>query len=342
MNRYCKNAVKIGVFGLILLVLIALLGIFYSPKIWFPKNRIQDRTSRFASIELEEPESLDVITIGDSLSDMDFTPMELWRNYGYTGYNAGCQGQSIDETYFMLKKVLQTQTPKVVLLEGEVVFRGSTGERIQSSLAQQIYYYLPALRFHNLWKRHFDPEGVRIYHHGYCVNGTVGEYTGPADYLAEDLPDYKTLNAAPFVEEYLSLIKELCDEKGVELVMYTVPSPKNYNQRRVDKVAELAANIGASFIDLNAKVDEIGLDWSTDSSDGGDHLNVKGAAKVTIYLGEYLTQNYEFIDRREDKNFLAWNEELESYDQLVEEMDGRYFGDIEAERYGINWDKILY
>ncbi len=340
MNKYVKNAIKMGAFGLILLLLIGLLGIYYAPTVWFPRNRILDRTSRFASIELEEPGSLEVVTIGDSLSNMDFTPMELWRNYGYTSYNAGSEGQTVEETYYMLKKVFQTQSPKVILMEGELIFRGGKSDRIQSTLAQEIYSHLPGLRFHNLWKRHFDPEGVRIFHRGYCVNGAVAPYEGDADYLACE-KEWLCHKPTAFMDEYFSKIKELCEKNGAELIVFAAPSPKNYDQKRVDALAEITERHGFTFIDLNSKIEEIGIDWAEDTSDHGDHMNVKGAKKVTLYFGKYLSENFDLTDRRADANFVAWNDELQPYDQLVKDMDGIYFGVIERERYGVNWDNVL-
>ena len=39
-------------------------------------------------------------------------------------------------------------------------------------------------------------------------------------------------------------------------------------------------------IDFNTMLDEIELDWQTDSLDGGDHINYNGTVKTTEYINE--------------------------------------------------------
>ena len=67
---------------------------------------------------------------------------------------------------------------------------------------------------------------------------------------------------------------------------------------------------------MNYYIDEIGLDWKTDSKDGGNHLNLYGAIKVSDYIAEYIHENLEIPDRRSDKN---WNKEYKEYTKLKEE-----------------------
>lgn len=55
------------------------------------------------------------------------------------------------------------------------------------------------------------------------------------------------------------------------------------------------------YIDLYEKIEEIGLDGTTDFSDEG-HLNTSGSNKVADYLGEYLIGHYELTDFRDYEN----------------------------------------
>lgn len=54
---------------------------------------------------------------------------------------------------------------------------------------------------------------------------------------------------------------------------------------------------------------EMGLDFSTDFADHA-HLNVAGGAKYTAYLGKWLSKNYSFPDRRGQKGYESWENQL--------------------------------
>ena len=73
------------------------------------------------------------------------------------------------------------------------------------------------------------------------------------------------------------------------------------------------------FFDMNYYIDEIGLDWKTDSKDGGNHLNLYGAIKVSDYIAEYIHENLEIPDRRSNKKYKNWNKEYKEYTKLKEE-----------------------
>jgi hypothetical protein len=59
---------------------------------------------------------------------------------------------------------------------------------------------------------------------------------------------------------------------------------------------------------------ELGLDWSTDTYDAGLHLNVYGAEKWTLYLGNLLMTNHGVPDRRGDAELDAlWEQRIHNY-----------------------------
>ena len=82
----------------------------------------------------------------------------------------------------------------------------------------------------------------------------------------------------------------------------------------------MAKDLGIEYIDLNLKVDELKINWKKDSQEKrGEHLNYTGALKVTSYLGEYLKNNNDLPDHREDKSFEAWNEAYNNFQKEIEE-----------------------
>ena len=62
--------------------------------------------------------------------------------------------------------------------------------------------------------------------------------------------------------------------------------------------------------------DDMGIDWNTDTMDGGNHMSFDGSKKTTAYLEDFLKSNYTLTDHRDDERFESWkkyNEEYELY-----------------------------
>lgn len=146
-------------------------------------------------------------------------------------------------------------------------------------------------------------------------------------------------------EENISWLKKiqiLCDENGIELVLFKVPSvsdPNTYSAawtaQRASQAKELAEECELPFLDLLYDVD-LGMDWSMDSIDQGKHLNWNGAGKVSAYLGEWLADTYGVPARTSisyDRNLaiyqrvgemarLQMETELSDYLSRLKEMSG--------------------
>ena len=63
----------------------------------------------------------------------------------------------------------------------------------------------------------------------------------------------------------------------------------------------------------------MGIRWEKDSYDGGDHLNLYGAQKVSTFVGDYLSENYDLPSRKKDKAYKAWNKQAKKYKKKVKE-----------------------
>ena len=105
--------------------------------------------------------------------------------------------------------------------------------------------------------------------------------------------------------KYLDDIDTICRENGASLVLVSTPSPKNWNYEKHNGVMQWAEENSVSYIDLNL-IAEIGIDWATDTKDGGDHLNLEGAKKVTYYLGGILGELCELQDTRNNPDYEDW------------------------------------
>ena len=331
MKQKARVFGKIAIFLIILAILIRLLEIPFSPAYWFPLNRLQDRTGRIGAITLEKENTIDIVCMGDSLSVMGFSPMDLWKEYGFTSYNFGSDGLRMGEAYYHAKLFDRYQNPKVLLLETGLFFRYNMMEELQTIVAQEIYYHFSGLRYHNLWKQPFELEGVRRYYKGYLINETCTPYE---DGYCMDQKFHWTMlmEIKPIIREHFDMLKEYCDKHDITLILYSAPSAANYNHDRCKLLSDCAEENGLAYFNLNEDIPELGIDWSTDTTDGGDHMNLFGARKVTRYLAEYIKSENLAEDHRGDPDYADWDVQAKAFDKLVAEMKGTYFGNIEEER----------
>ena len=70
---------------------------------------------------------------------------------------------------------------------------------------------------------------------------------------------------------------------------------------------------------MNLMREEIPIDWSKDTRDGGDHVNYFGAEKVSAYLGKYLSGTGLFKNRRSDPAYAQWEVNLKDFNKRTEQ-----------------------
>ncbi len=192
---------------------------------------------------------------------------------------------------------------------------------------------IPMIKYHSRWNELNGTDFINrkpqlFYANGYCVDGRVmsSEATiANIDAIATEVYS-RNPAAIPKIDvnslAYLRRIEELCQINDINLMLIRLPGlvfPQNsgrvcWSRFTHDKTMQLADELGLPFLDLNYDVDPE-IDFRTDSWDGGNHLNISGAEKVSKFLGPYLTEHY---DLDHEKN-LTWEGEKVLYD-LVRSM----------------------
>ena len=265
-----------------------------------------------------EPEdSIDIAVIGNSDAYSGFSPMELWNSFGYTSY-IGAEGrQLIGGSIRMLKEMLTCQSPKVVILETDGLFTKTditdTFVGIFNSVSGE---KLSVFRYHDRWKKLKLSQMFKAPNYtAHCV--TKGQMLSN-EIVSCDNKNYmkKTDDVANMPMDSkmgIETFAEICRQNGAELLLLELPSESSWSYRRHNAVAAWAEKNGVPFLDLNIDPDSFGFDWETDSRDGGNHLNNSGARKATMYIGKYLSENYDLDDRRENEAFDVWNEDYKNY-----------------------------
>ncbi|MDD6435855.1 MAG: SGNH/GDSL hydrolase family protein [Clostridiales bacterium] len=291
-----------------------------SSRIFVPKSN--NKESGTEEVEAngilgERPKSVDGVVLGDSESYSAIIPLQLWKERGYTVYNCGTSGQTLDYSQVMLKRVFSRHKPKVVLMETNAIFRPiSRSNMFYTMLCERFSIF----RYHNRWKS-IDIDGIsdsvnytwtdewKGYRYSNLVNASSSEgYMSPSEEYA-DIPEANL--------DYLKSMKELCDENGTKMILVSTPSTVNWNYKRHNSMKEAAKALDLDYIDLNVEAKEIGIDWTKDTRDKGDHLNYSGAKKVTTYLGQYLQNTGLMKSHLGDPKYESWDAASNKFEDLI-------------------------
>lgn len=319
------------------LLVFAVLFHFIGP-LFIPQEDIRQEKAAF----FEQPEqTMDVIYIGSSSMLRAVTPMEIWRDYGITGYSLATTVQAPVVTLAYLKDMFKTQQPQVVVLGCEWLFDDYDYEgqetnirfaldRMPNSWAKIeaaktvvendpsqsfLSYLFPVLRYHSRWAEietyapEEDSQTVRM---GYLGLGQSQAYTVPEAHLA---PSGETPAFSEDSLQYYRQAIELCRQNGARVLLVKFPRLA-WSAEEAQAQQDFADEMGIPLLDFNRPEywDAISMDESKDFYDTG-HLSSTGASKLSHFLGEYLQENYEITDKRSDPAFSSWNDKLDAYRQ---------------------------
>lgn len=297
-----KNALKGIIFILILVLLTELITVLFLPKDILKKYGF--RNTATYSILSEQENTIDVIALGDSLVYSSISPMEIWNQYGYPVYDCAEAAESMKESYDSLKIAIDHEHPKIVLFETNMLFRNPKKKPWYYKVKRTILQYFPITKYHNDWKRiGTKPENnIADVDKGYIYVTKHMPYK-PIDnkknlHKARQIPDYNM--------EYLKKMIELCEQNNIKLVLMSNPSQVSWRYSKHYASKKIAKEYKLDLIDLNL-VDELGIDWSNETKDDGDHLNHSGAKKVSAYIGKYLESTKLLTDKRNDPKYKSWN-----------------------------------
>lgn len=265
--------------------------------------------SKLLEYAKEEDNSIDLLFMGDSESYSAFNPLQLFIEQGVTSYVCGTSLQKLCDTYSLVMGAYDTQSPKVVVIEANCLFRDanlySDDDGKINSVASKI---IPVMKYHNVWKSYVPMEKIYNFDDrdkllkGFRYRDAIKPYIG-----GEWMREIETPETIPSgVEAYLEKINQFIKSKNAELIIIGVPSPDNWSYSKHLGAQNVAASLGVEFLDLNTCWKDIGIDWNTDTKDGGNHLNYNGAKKVTRYVGDYLIEKYNLSDHRDDNRYNNW------------------------------------
>ena len=297
-----KNIVKSILFATILIIILESITIMFIPKDSIKKYGFQN-TVKYEILE-EKQNTIDVIFLGDSLVYSSISPMEIWDQYGYTGFDCAKAAESITDTYEYLKLAIEHEHPKIVMFEANVLYRDSNKRPWYYKLKSELFSVFPITRYHDNWKQIGTKKSEIISN----VNKGYVYVTRSTKYKPiHKINNPKKLRPIPKgnIEEFEKIVK-ICKDNNIKLVLINNPSNKSWIYSKHYATKKISEKYNLDYIDLNL-IKEVNIDWANETKDDGDHLNHSGAKKVSAYIGKYLHETGLLTDKRNDNNYKSWN-----------------------------------
>lgn len=312
-NRH--NLIKIIAFVMVFVVIVGVLGVAFTPKKSDPGSGITNSNAR--GFYGEPKNSIDVLILGDSNAYSACSPMYIWNKYGIPTYVAAEGFQNVTGASNLLDEVLTCQKPKLVVFDVNMLWTGKTTlKKVENNLKNMAYKYLPLAQYHNRWKsmdvkEMFEAKDYtyRSASRGQYLSMEVKPFTGQSKMVktdvVEDIPEVSRV--------LLDKLISKCNENGIKMMFMETPTAKSWNYARHNAMVKYAKQKKIDFVDMNTLEGKYAIDWSTDTRDGGRHLNCEGAEKVSAYLGKYISEHYSFKDKRDLEKYVDWNNDYLDY-----------------------------
>ena len=357
-KKSSKTSTKI-ITALVLLVLsVAIL--WFVQRLLMPKYQRGVIEGSFTEEYYKEKVPHDVIFFGDCDAYESYSPIKMYEEYGISAYIRGSGEQYICQTYYLLKDVLRTETPKVVVLSihnmqhdvprkeayNRMTLDGMRWSKdkvdaINVSMTEGetfASYVFPILRYHDRWNELTKTDFEHVFtkditsHNGYYMRCDV-------------MPQGKMPPMMPLIDRefgenamyYLDQIRILCDQNNIELLLVRAPIEYGWYEQWDQNIENYAAQYGLTYINFCDYTEEIGLDMSQDTYDGGFHLNLYGAEKLSVYFGQYLVDNYDLTDYRTVPEVAAeYEKDIQFYNDMIADQlyEIETYGELRS--YGAN------
>lgn len=301
--------------GVAVIVAMVVAGRWLS-RVFQPKNN----QAEFGMIEpaangfLGEREgSIDVLFVGDSEVYTSLSPMQMWGEHGFTSYDAATAGQTLAYGNTLLKRALSRHHPRVVVFETNFLYKEYS---ISDGLFRLAADALPVLEYHDRWKS-LTPADLTFApvttwsdeHKGFRVNTNVSGADADGSVVVSD-----GVFAVPLKNRLrFHAMVERCRRHGAVPVLLSTPSLINWSMEKHNGIELLAKELDIRYLDLNLLKGTMGIDWRTETYDGGDHLNYGGAKKVSRYVGSYLAREFSLADNRQNPTYESWNDTYARY-----------------------------
>ena len=278
------------------------------------------------SVAKEKKDSIDVAFVGTSDVYTSFYAPLAYKQEGFTSAvlaTPGLRGSCVKSA---LNLIREKQDPDLYVIElytflyenqyseselrkwiDSLPFGKNKFDTINDLIAEEdrASYYFPLLKYHGSMdrisadlkavkeKNFIDSNGSIIKNFSTCTNNMIGK-------TADPLVDVFDISEQGMV--LLDELLQFLEENNIDNVLF-IRTPE-WNRPEVTDNYKIALQkideAGFDFLDIGEYYDALGLDSEKDYYNTG-HVNVYGMEKITAFLAEYISDNYQIdMEHRED------------------------------------------
>ena len=311
-------------------------GPLLTPK-WLDDREWEPASEIMAGFYAEPDDTLDILFLGSSHVFCGVNPLCIFDETGLRSYDLASGLQRAWVSYYYLLEALKTQKPSLVVLDTSELFDDENNTEPRNRMAfdymhpssvkwkavaasaqpeeSLVSYLFPSIRYH---ERIFDLSGkdfewvLRKNHRNY-LHGYRFEYMDRTARVSFAECD-KTASAPEGIwnpgsksKSYLDQMVEFCRKNRTELVLVTIPTTAGWGWPEHCRIRDYAEEKGLKYYDFNTEIQEIGLSPTSDFYDAA-HLNIRGAAKFSRYLGRKLRDDFALAGNG-DLGFSGWKDD---------------------------------
>lgn len=193
----------------------------------------------------------------------------------------------------------------------------------KDSYEERYTYYFDIFKYHSNWKTlALSSQWKDIV---YCKDNprkgfVIRDEVGPLedDEIAKLYEMSKSKEEIPIPTEQEERLNELLTylkDNGLNALFIVSPYQMTDNQMEMfNYLKRIVSDSGYTFVNMNEKYDEIGIDFKTDYYDYGGHVNFKGSQKCTEYLISLLKE-YSLPDHRGEAEYEDYQKAYELYQE---------------------------
>lgn len=355
MINVIKNVLKITIFFAIFFIIFVVLTYMKKPE--------SSNLDNIIGFYAEEKNSLDMVYIGGSAAFVYFASLNAYEDYGIASYTFGTHTIQAEFYEYMAKEVMTRQKPKLLVIDARA-YQYRDHDQMPTSVAYR--NVLTTMPF-NLNRIEFIENNVPTYlsqktdsyHFDLFFYHTAVENRSIEDTInlifrkkKNDIKGFHFVPKAMRMEKQkfktdkstspswptVTILNSFLDYlKTLDCEVLFVVSP--YIELESEKevfncIEKLIEKAGFDFLDSNEYYKKMKIDFDTDFYNY-NHMNIYGAEKYTKFLSEYIKENYDLPDRREDKVYSSWDDLLENWhtkvqntkDEIDKIINGKYYDD---------------